>query len=187
MKEADCTIFPPYKAFYFESMLFNSRHAVNSIGYLHKILSKLYEDNNDESHNGFYDERILNHAQNIIVQGAALSKYFWPIDAKYKKRGAWLRDLFSVDDQNPLKDRNVRDAIEHFDEKLDRYLKNGIVGFIFPRYVGISIEADGPKSHLFRAYYTDTGVFEVLGRKIEVTPLANEIIRIHELLEKLVK
>jgi len=41
-------------------------------------------------------------------------------------------------------------------------------------------EQEGVPVHLFRAYYVDTGVFELLGKRYEIQPLAREVGRIHE-------
>ena len=72
--------------------------------------------------------------------------------------------------------------IEHFDEKLDEYLKEGIAGHILPEYVGLMREPDGVPVHHFRAYYLDTGTFEMLGKRYDVQPIVEELSRIHEVL-----
>lgn len=74
--------------------------------------------------------------------------------------------------------------MEHFDERLDVYLQKFPVGNIIPSYVGPEPESDGVPNHLFRAYYTDVAVFEVLGEKYALIPIAEEIGRIHDLLMK---
>lgn len=35
-------------------------------------------------------------------------------------------------------------------------------------------------THLFRAYYTDIGVFEVLGERFEMAPILEEVEELHE-------
>ena len=117
------------------------------------------------------------------LMGAALSRYFWPVRSGHTARGEFLRNRFGVTDASPLKSRDLRNAIEHFDEKLDIYLAKGIVGVIIPNYIGPSLESDGVPGHLFRAYYVDTGKFEVLGQRFPIPPLAKEIERIDGLLQ----
>jgi hypothetical protein len=51
-----------------------------------------------------------------------------------------------------------------------------------PKYVGCLLEEEGVPTHIFRAYYTNVGVFEMLGNRCEIVPLAEEIIRIHDAL-----
>ncbi|MGH2568445.1 MAG: hypothetical protein ACRDGA_08915 [Bacteroidota bacterium] len=96
-----------------------------------------------------------------------------------------MRKTFQMSDESPLRSRDLRNAIEHFDEQLDWYLEKGIVGHILPEYVGPFEAQRGVPIHLFRAYYVDTGVFELLGKRYEVVPLAQEIGTIHEQLKKM--
>jgi hypothetical protein len=69
----------------------------------------------------------------LTLGAAALSRYFWPTTTGNKKkqaeqlemrrmRGEKLRDIFKVTDDSPLCNRDLRNAWEHFDEKLDTYL-----------------------------------------------------------------
>src|SRR5204862_412939 len=46
---------------------------------------------------------ILNHLQNVIGMGAALSRYFWPVRPARRQRGELLRAQFKVTDASPLK------------------------------------------------------------------------------------
>jgi hypothetical protein len=127
---------------------------------------------------------ILNHLQNVIAMGAALSRYFWPAREGHEDRGTLLREQFQVSETSPLKSRDLRNAIEHFDEKLDVYFSRAVVGVVIPHYVGPSrAEGDVP-GHLFRAYFTDTGIFQVLDKRFEMVPLVDEIIRIDRRIAK---
>ena len=177
-------IWPPYKTFYIEAMLFNTRSAVASIERVSVTIEALIEDTCGELLGRIDRRGLLNEVQNIVQQAAALSRYFWPIrqDQHRKSRAEELRAAYSVKADSPLKDRDLRNQLEHFDEKLDDYLKEGIVGYILPEYVGPSIERDGVPGHLFRAYYLDEGVFEVLGKQYKVQPIADEVLRLHNLL-----
>lgn len=122
--------------------------------------------------------------QNIVCQGAALSQFFWPPrDGIHKSRGDQLRESLSVENSSPLRNREVRNAIEHFNERLDSYLSEGAFGIIMPSYVGNEPCEDESLHHLFRAYFTDTAKFVILGIGVEVGPLFNEIMRIGEALE----
>jgi hypothetical protein len=180
MKTPYFEIMPLYEAFYIHSMLFNTQSAVHSIDQLNKLLHTLAE--NKRAINPSETEEILNLLQNIIVQGAALSRYLWPVRKGHAKRGQMLRNYLKVNDDSPLKTRDLRNDIEHFDEKLDLYLANGLVGYILPQYVGLQPENDGVPYHVFRAYYVDVVIFELLGKRYEIQSLADEISRLHTLL-----
>lgn len=172
-------IWPPFEVFYIQSMLFNSMSAVRSIMRLEKIFGKLPEYPTEEDIQRLPTKIILNELQNMVLQAAALSRYFWPIRKGYEERGQFLRETFALDQSSPLFNRNLRNALEHFDERLDGYLASGIVGYIFPEYVGLKPADDGVPSHFFRAYFIDVGFFRLLNEEFLMHPLADELIFVH--------
>ena len=108
---------PVYQAFYIQSMLFNSQSAINSMQKIDDIFEVLLNDPafDYSKVNEIVDVNyVLDHMQNIIVQAAALSRYFWPPaqgskNAKeiYTHRGIYLREQFNIIDENILKDRKL--------------------------------------------------------------------------------
>jgi hypothetical protein len=170
-------IFPPYEAFYIESLLFCTESALKSATLISQLFERMQKGPVEFDH-----QMALNHMRNIVLQGAAISRYLWPTEKRYAARGARLRKVLSVADECPLKSRKLRNQMEHFDEYLDDYLKKGIVGHIIPHYFGPSSDAGGVPEHFFQAYFTDTGAFEVLGERYEILPIADEIARIHDML-----
>lgn len=95
-----------------------------------------------------------------------------------KKRGEELRRQYNISDDSPLKSRDLRNAIEHFDERLDQYFSGAVVGTIIPHYIGSEPPPSQVKCHFFRAYFMDTGVFELLGHRYHIEPLSRELWRI---------
>lgn len=185
-------IWTPHQAFYVQSMLFNTASALQSYDKASKYVKAISEgkigpqDRKDE---------LLDCLQNLVNQGGAISRYFFPASdsprgatpeqkGMHKKRGAYLRKVFGVDDGSPLKDRGLRNAVEHFDERLDLYLESGIVGHIFPSLILEEPEETEVPHHIFRAYYLRKGIFQVLGERYEIQPIFEEIKRIHGLLVK---
>ena len=69
--------------------------------------------------------------------------------------------------------------IEHFDENLDHFVNQSIVGNIVPNHVGLEPKDNGVPFHVFRAFYNRIGVFEVLGKRFELQPIVDEIYEIH--------
>ncbi|VGO13380.1 hypothetical protein PDESU_01937 [Pontiella desulfatans] len=174
----DFSIWPPYQFFYIESMLARTEAALISAGWIDDFHNRM------ESGMWKIDQyEVLNHVQNIVHQAGALSRYFWP-SKKYEGRGVELRRVFSVDETSPLKSRDVRNQAEHFDEKIDEYIKGHIAGNFFPSYVGPKPPNHGAPMLFFRAYYVDKRALEILGKQIELPALVKEIMRIHLLLAK---
>lgn len=135
---------------------------------------------------------FLNHVQNIVQQAASLSRYFWPAYSKspenheiHQDRGRFLRERLGVSEESPLRNRELRNLIEHFDEYLDLYLSKPIAGNIVPEYVGLEPEDRNVPVHFFRAYFPETAVFEVLGKQYQVQPLTLELARLHQAIDAL--
>jgi hypothetical protein len=181
-KTSKYKIQPMYMAFYRDSMLFNTESAMLSIRYITELFQKL--EKGEILIDDVNPQGPLNDFQNIILQGAALSRYFWPAREAHELRAEQLRLAFNVDENCPLKSRSLRNQMEHFDEKLDEYLHKGAFGVFLPCYFGPDTSGDKISHHLFRAYFTDTGIFQILGERYAIEPIVEEIIRIHKLLVK---
>lgn len=173
-------IWPLHEAFYIESMLFNSTSGLRSIALLHSVFEKLPPQPSLEDIERLPTKVILNELQNVVLQGAALSRYFWPVKKGHETRAVVLREAFSVGESSPLFSRALRNALEHFDERLDNYLASGIVGYVFPEYVGLKPTDDGVPGHFFRAYFVDHGAFRLLDEEFLMEPLAVELQSIHQ-------
>jgi len=180
-------IWPPSQVFYIQSMLFNSSSAVRSMARLESIFSKLPEQITEEDISCLPTRMILDELQNIVLQSAALSRYFWPVRKGHKARARRLRNSFAMDEASPLYNRELRNALEHFDERLDHYVASGVVGYVFPEYVGAKPEDNGVPGHFFRAYFPDTGEFRLLNEEFKIQPLADELLFVHHHLTSLDK
>lgn len=177
---------PPFVAFYGCSIRFHVESAMKSIGYINYFYESIEDSNQTFEITGEIQNQVLNELQNILVHGASISRYFWPSKPGKNDihliRGNKLKEVFNITEESALKSRTLRNKLEHFDENLDIYLnKKPIVGHIFPAFVGNKPNSDGVPSHLFRAFYIDTGEFEVLGATFEVKPIADEIYKIHNI------
>jgi hypothetical protein len=176
---------PPWQAFYIQSMLFNTMSATRSIEEVNAMLAVARENSPENPYGVLYGTRFLADLQNLIVHAGALSRYFWATQPSHRWRGAELRDAFQIADDNPLRNRDLRNAIEHFDERLDDYLGDGIFGNILPEYIGPAPESDGPPFHIFRAYYVDTVQFRLLDKTYDIQPIAGEVVKVHRTLLKM--
>jgi hypothetical protein len=152
--------------------------ATRSIEALAELMQEVERQNTWKVLRDADPEVVLDEIQSIIVQGAAVSRYFWPVREKYAARGEELRRFYGITDSSPLRSRDLRNAIEHFDERLDDYLSRVIVGHIYPHYIGPEFDGRGVPQHFFRAYFVDSGTFQLLGHRFEVGPLSRELWRL---------
>jgi hypothetical protein len=170
-------IYPYLEIFYITSLLYCTESALGSAVRIADLLEK--------HKNGRYEfppQPALDELQNIALQGAAISRFFWPPNKKYSRRGDILRSAFGVTEQSPLRSRELRNKMEHFDEYLDDYLKTCIAGQFIPEYFGAKPPSDRGPLRFFRAFFTNTAEFEILGSVFAMQPLVNEVRRIHALL-----
>lgn len=183
MNKENPPIFAPYEAFYLCSLHSCALSAMISAKWLEKFFSEHRDDLLD-----VHPQPVMNQLQNVAIQGAAISRFFWPRE-KYKRRGEYLRQVFEIDNDNPLRSRALRNRMEHYDEYLDNYLEKAfVVGRILPDYIGPEPTGNvGVQYHLFRAYFVDTGRVSILGVGFELQPIVDAICGIQEIVQKCLK
>ncbi|MBS1780452.1 MAG: hypothetical protein JST70_14070 [Bacteroidetes bacterium] len=179
----DYKIWYPYEAFYIESMLIVARAAMEAQTQLQITIDELESgkpNTQDET------EYVIDLIQTFLINAGALSRYFWPSRKQqvHTLRAEKLREAFEIKEGNPLEDRDMRNCMEHFDERLDLYLSKGIAGTIIPSAVGGNMNNEQGVYHFIRAFHTADWTFEILGTKVAIIPLMKEVIRIYLLLDK---
>lgn len=163
---------PMFREFYFEAVAYAAGRAVAAFERFDKSLSS----------GGSSDETVAS-AHEALGHAAAVSRFFFPStrDPLCEARGLRLRHLFAVEPNSSLQDRELRNALEHFDERLDDYLLGNIEGFIFPgAQVGDASLSDHESGHLFRMVDPDDEVIVLFGKKHRFGTLRTEVTRIAE-------
>ncbi len=120
--------------------------------------------------------------QEALTHAAALSRFFWPVGKKNRlaqARGKRLREVFAMNDDSALRFRDLRNAFEHYDENLDRYLLEDNSGYFFPTPLIDNHElADEALGNIFKLVDPNGGICVLLGRKFEYRTIQREIKRI---------
>lgn len=133
--------------------------------------------------------------QGILASGALVSKMLWPQPPKLtdsgqplttaqgaqrkntKARGAALRKALAIKSMPILESRKVRNAFEHFDDRLDRYFEEGN-RIVVDRNVGpqnnVVVIGDRPALHLRLIDNVQLSV-SVLDDKLSIQELFNAI------------
>lgn len=137
---------------------------------------------------------LVSVIQEAVGHAAALSRYFWPSPFGKKKsqllklkqkRGEFLRNQFSIDDNSPLYNRDLRNAWEHFDEKLDVYLIEKISGMFYPMsQIGSHFETENPINRVFKLLDPSEECLVLMGEKYFFAPIRDEVVRIYNHLEE---
>ena len=99
--------------------------------------------------------------------------------AMRQSRGRKLREHFDVTDESPLLNRDIRNAWEHFDEKLDTYLLSNDAGYFFPSpIIGHHETANEPIGKIFKLIDPENEVLVLLGNKFFYRDIRDEVERI---------
>lgn len=133
------------------------------------------------------DEIQVSYVHEALEHAAALSRFFWPsglgnrnLNKLRKARARMLREQHKLNGRSPLKNRKLRDSLEHFDERLDEYCLTQDAGYFFPSaMIGNSNLADDPTGNIFRLVDPQKKIFVVMGEKYEFGPIQTEIERLH--------
>jgi hypothetical protein len=129
---------------------------------------------------GKADILVVATIQESLAHAAALSRFFWPSKGKLRDaRGAKLRAAFNVNEDSPLTERSLRNALEHFDERLDEFLLENDTGHFFPDpMVGDHKLADDPAARIFKLVDPGQQYFVILSEKHGFAPIIEEVDRV---------
>lgn len=166
-----------YVAFYIEAIFYAAERGKLAFDRFNKLVA-----------NGGSASDIVASAHEALGHAAALSRFFFPVDKKAlaRARAANLRQLFAISNSSPLQDRELRNALEHFDERLDEYLLGDIAGYLFPGpMVDNASLADDPVGYIFRLVDPKTETFVLLGAKHPFSAMRVEVVQIAEAAAKL--
>ena len=160
-------ILPYHKVFYTLSIKENCSNALTAFKKFDNYLS------NQE------DEYAVSALQAALIYSSAISRYFWPSRTKNglaKERGKQLRLALGVAAESPLSNRSLRNALEHFDERLDDYLVKLDAGYIFPTsIVGDHTLADEQPGHFFRLVDPVACCFVIFNQKYWYAEIREEL------------
>ncbi len=174
-------IVSPQEAFYIHSILYSSGRCLEAFEH--------FEHMKEQDVQPAYLVALI---QEAVGHAAALSRYFWPTAKGSKKihnqlemrmmRGQKLRAAFEVDESSALFNRDLRNAWEHFDERLDTYLISHIAGMFYPdAIIDSHTQADDPVNHIFKLLDIEHECLVLLNQKYFYKPIWLEASRIFEL------
>jgi hypothetical protein len=109
---------------------------------------------------------------------ANISKIFFPASSRSqaKRRGRQMREAFGVQDDSLMKERALRDAFEHFDERIDRWFRDTQRHNFADRIIAAPGDIVGidPGDYL-RHFDPQANVVSVLGDALDLQALINEV------------
>lgn len=164
-------IYPVYEAFYIHSIIYAAERSESAF--------QRFDETDPQTASAAL---VVATIQEALTHAGALSRFFWPVRKESRlaaARGKRLREAFALDDTSPLKWRKLRNAFEHFDEDLDRFLLEDRVGHFFPSPLVDDHElTDEAIGHIFKVVDPKHGICVLLGEKFEFRPIRREVQRV---------
>ena len=172
---------PHFEVMFLHSMLYASGRSLDSFQRFRRIT--------DPRADADYAVSVI---QEAVGHAAALSRFFWPASGRKREssflrearilRGQYLREAFVISDDSPLANRSLRNAWEHFDERLDAYQLEVNGGVLLP---GCLIEshgiADDPVGYTFKVLDPEAECLVLLGVRYFYGEIRDEVARVHRI------
>lgn len=164
---------PMHMPFFTSSIRYSANCALQSFNKYDNLLK--------EDVSGF---ELISEIQEAITHVGALSRFYWPssmgkkdqFHAQKMARGKQLRNRYGISDDSPISDRKLRNAWEHFDEKLDIYLLTNDTGAFFPDPILNSHTlADDENGRVFKLLDIKNECLVLLGKKFFFKPIRDEV------------
>lgn len=118
---------------------------------------------------------FFDHAQRFLSSAAVVVKILYAKDDKGgAQRAQGLRVLLGLPDDSPLASWKIRNGFEHFDERIDAWVKEHAGATSYGPF-GISRTGE-PQSHrVLRHYDSASDVLHVWGEEARLHPIAEAI------------
>lgn len=161
-------IYPVYEAFYIHSIIYSAERSEAAFQRFERAVTAKGEAT-----------LVVATVQEALTHAGALSRFFWPMKKDMPlavARGERLRKAFKLNNASPLMWRKLRNAFEHFDEDLDRFLLKDPAGYFFPGpLVDSHTLADEAIGNIFKLVDPEEGICVLLGEKFEFRPIRTEV------------
>jgi len=94
--------------------------------------------------------------------------------------------LFNIQDTSVLGSRSLRDALEHFDERIDKYLlSDDAVGFLMPQTkIGLIEDLTDPVQKFFKYIDPVSQQYILFGETYDYREIAEELNRVFYMCEQ---
>lgn len=134
-------------------------------------------------------DRIFMSIQGILTASANVSKALWGQSGKYEKERELLRESIGIADDSALRQTDMRNNWDHFDDRLDRWWressKHNVVDFNVITSKQFDIIVDNPLDY-FRVFNWWTGEVYFWGDSFNLVDLLNEVVAIVPKLSELI-
>ena len=130
-------------------------------------------------------DREYYYLQSLLIALGNISKILWPIKKKYENRGIELRSTLNIKEDSALKNRDLRNLFEHFDERADDWFAVEDRHRFSDRGVG-SMEGviiPSEKDRL-RTFNPETWTLICLGQEYKLGPAIQAAYELYEMIQE---
>lgn len=131
---------------------------------------------------------FFREATDFLQHASAASRLLWPPAVRdnarrerAKTRGQHLRAALQVTDEHVLRNRRLRDHLEHYDERIDDWAETSANRIIVDNHLGPRTSISGSAvrdSDIMRLFDPSTNEFVFRGESFDVQELANGVVDI---------
>jgi hypothetical protein len=133
-----------------------------------------------------YRDKCWNHLQSFLTASANISKIFWPAyyenrhdeSKEYSQRGIDLRNFLNMSNKSVLNNRDLRNHVEHYDERLHDWAKKSKMRAIVARNLS-SVHTDDPYADMAN-FDMQRYIVSFWGKHYEILPLVEEIRALYQ-------
>ncbi len=172
--------------------------SINAVGALNHALQQLKSNQpNGRTEHQFFHAEVFRQTHSFLTHASNVSRLFWPTvpkrhdseaDAAYQtrigrldkvQRAVCLRNLYKLEDDNCLRNRTLRDHLEHYDERLDHWRQTSEHRNIVSDTIGPPNAIVGVAStDLMRWFDPSSNSFRFRGEEYDLQELATAIDRL---------
>ncbi|MCJ7811204.1 MAG: hypothetical protein MUP62_03290 [Dehalococcoidia bacterium] len=123
--------------------------------------------------------RVFYAIQNLLVAAANVSKALWGLSGAQSAQRQALRASIGISDASPLREVDMRNHFEHFDERLERWWSDSSRHNIADLCIGPPEMIKGlDDSEMFRFFDPRTTEIVFWGQRFNLQELVDEVSRI---------
>lgn len=107
------------------------RYAIYAIDILDIVMSEFKLNKKDREKREYFLREIFRALHSFLTHTSNISKIFWPVEQGKKQatraaRALHLKELLEMSDNDPIKNRDLRNHLEHYDERLDLWSETSL-------------------------------------------------------------
>ena len=134
--------------------------------------------------NPLENRKIFDSLHHFLTHASMVSKMLWPVKSA-QQRGERLRKLLNIPDNHILEDRDLRNFIEHIDERIDLWARQSVGLIMVDLYIGPRSSLGGQLAdarNILRLYDHQAKTYIVFGEEYRIQDILTGLTGIAETL-----